>query len=128
MPEGDRLAFDVVEAAELLQVGPRSVYGLIRTGRLRAVRVGRLWRVPRGALDEYLQGSQVVVERARLARLRRLESAWELVKELRRRGIELFAEGGRLRYRAADVNGVAPELRRKMERYGNELKDLHLLG
>lgn len=44
----------VDEAADLLRVDRRSVYGLIRSGDLHAVRVGRALRVPRWAIEHFL--------------------------------------------------------------------------
>lgn len=49
----------VAEVAELLRVSTMTVYRLIRSGELPAVRVGRNYRVRRGDLDGYLQ-EQVV--------------------------------------------------------------------
>lgn len=50
-------ALKVPEVAERLQVEYRTVYKLIQQGKLRAIRVGRLWRVPSVALDDYLRKS-----------------------------------------------------------------------
>lgn len=46
----------VADVARHLDVDPNSVYSLIRSGRLRAVRVGRLLRVPESALTDFLAG------------------------------------------------------------------------
>jgi excisionase family DNA binding protein len=48
--------YTVAEIAEILRVSPRSVYRLIEDGDLRAVPVGRLKRIPEGALEEFLAG------------------------------------------------------------------------
>lgn len=45
----------VPDAAEALSMSTRFVYREIRSGRLRAVKVGTVWRVPVDALDEYVQ-------------------------------------------------------------------------
>jgi excisionase family DNA binding protein len=44
----------VEDAARLLNVGRSTAYDLIRTGRLRSVKIGRRRLVPRDALDELL--------------------------------------------------------------------------
>jgi len=44
----------VEEAARLLNVGRSTVYDLIRSGRLRSVKIGRRRLVPRDALDALL--------------------------------------------------------------------------
>lgn len=50
----------VAEVADLLRVSTMTVYRLIRSGELPAVRVGRNYRVRRRDLDSYLE--QQVVE------------------------------------------------------------------
>ena len=47
-------SFKVVEVAERLRVDPRTVYNVIASGDLRAIKVGRLWRIPADALEDYL--------------------------------------------------------------------------
>ncbi len=47
------------EVADLLRVSTMTVYRLIRGGELKAVRVGRSYRVQQVDLDDYLQ-AQVV--------------------------------------------------------------------
>ena len=44
----------VEEAARLLNVGRSTVYDLIRSGRLRSIKIGRRRLVPRAALDALL--------------------------------------------------------------------------
>ena len=51
------------EVLSYLKVTPRTIYRLIRTGELPAVRVGRQWRFRRDDLDAWLdrQGNHGVV-------------------------------------------------------------------
>lgn len=51
---GQIFALSVVDVAVLLDCHPETVRRLIRRGELRAVRVGRLIRVPREAVTEFL--------------------------------------------------------------------------
>ena len=44
------------EAAELLRIGRTAVFGLIRAGELRSVKIGKLRRIPADALHEYVTG------------------------------------------------------------------------
>ena len=44
----------VEDAARLLNVGRSTVYDLIRSGRLRSIKIGRRRLVPRDALDAFL--------------------------------------------------------------------------
>lgn len=46
----------VDEAARRLGVHPNTVYRMIVGGRLRAVRAGRLWRIPEGELARFEPG------------------------------------------------------------------------
>lgn len=47
----------VAEVATVMRVSRMSVYRLIHSGELEAVRVGRSFRVPESAVQEYLSGS-----------------------------------------------------------------------
>ncbi len=44
----------VEDAAKLLNVGRSAVYDLIRSGRLRSVKIGKSRRIPREAVDEVI--------------------------------------------------------------------------
>lgn len=44
----------VEDAARLLNVGRSAVYDLIRSGRLRSVKIGKSRRIPREAVDEVI--------------------------------------------------------------------------
>ena len=50
------LALTVKEVAKLLGISRNTAYRLIKSKKLRSVRVGRQIRVPRSALEEYLNG------------------------------------------------------------------------
>jgi excisionase family DNA binding protein len=45
----------VAEVASLMRVSKMTVYRLVHTGELTAVRVGRSFRVPEHAVNEYLR-------------------------------------------------------------------------
>jgi len=61
MVESSKL-FTIQQVMERLQVADETIYRYIKSGKLRAVRVGGLWRIPSEALDEFLnkgeQGSR----------------------------------------------------------------------
>jgi excisionase family DNA binding protein len=42
------------EVAGILRVSTKTIYALIAAGKLASVRVGRVIRVPRSALDQFL--------------------------------------------------------------------------
>jgi excisionase family DNA binding protein len=46
----------VDDAARVLNVGRSTVYDLIRSGRLRSIKIGRRRLVPREALDAFIAG------------------------------------------------------------------------
>jgi excisionase family DNA binding protein len=50
----------VEEAAHMLNVGRLTVYDLIRSGRLKSVKIGRRRLVPRTALDALIDGDEGV--------------------------------------------------------------------
>jgi excisionase family DNA binding protein len=52
MPEQELLT--VPQVAALLGISRVTVYGLINEGRLESVLLGRLRRIPRDALDEFI--------------------------------------------------------------------------
>lgn len=47
--------YTVAQAAELLQVDPKRVYEAIQQRRIRAVQIGRQWRIPTAPLLEWLE-------------------------------------------------------------------------
>jgi excisionase family DNA binding protein len=47
----------VAEVAAAMRVSKMTVYRLVHSGELPAVRVGRSFRVPESAVDEYLRKS-----------------------------------------------------------------------
>lgn len=48
------------EACEALRIGFNALYDLLNSGKLKGYRNGRVWRIPRLALQEY------ILEQARL--------------------------------------------------------------
>jgi excisionase family DNA binding protein len=46
------------EVLDCLKVNPRTIYRLIKTGELPAVRIGRQWRFRRADLDEWIERQQ----------------------------------------------------------------------
>jgi len=47
----------VAEVATLMRVSKMTVYRLVHSGELSAVRVGRSFRVPEQAVQDYLRGA-----------------------------------------------------------------------
>lgn len=47
----------VEEACEALKIGYNAMYELLNTGKLKGYRNGRVWRIPKASLVEYIQSS-----------------------------------------------------------------------
>lgn len=43
------------EACEALKVGKNALYDLLRSQKLKGYRNGRVWRIPRLAVEEYIR-------------------------------------------------------------------------
>ena len=54
------------EACEALRIGYNALYDLLQSGKLKAYRNGRLWRIPKKSVIEYiLQQSKLNCNRPR---------------------------------------------------------------
>lgn len=49
----------VNEAAECLRFHPSTVYRLVRGGQIPALKLGKQWRVSRGAIERWAQTSHI---------------------------------------------------------------------
>ncbi|MBD5502616.1 MAG: helix-turn-helix domain-containing protein [Lachnospiraceae bacterium] len=45
---------DVYDVAEALCIGKNRVYELFGNGSLKGFRIGRVWKIPRAAVEEYI--------------------------------------------------------------------------
>ena len=43
------------QVAEILKIGKNALYELLASGSLKAYRNGRVWRIPRQAVEEYIR-------------------------------------------------------------------------
>lgn len=48
----------VKELATILRIGINNAYALVRNGTIHSIRVGRQYRIPASAVDEYLSDKQ----------------------------------------------------------------------
>lgn len=51
----DIKVYTLEEVQEILKVTRRTLYSYIKSGKLKAVKVGRYWRVPAKALQEVVE-------------------------------------------------------------------------
>lgn len=49
------LTLTVEETATVLRIGRTAAYNLVRSGKLRSIRCGKLIRIPRDAIFEFLK-------------------------------------------------------------------------
>lgn len=60
----ERLLFTPEEAARAIGIGRSKLYELLRSGRIESVRIGGSRRVPRQALEEYVDRLRVDARQA----------------------------------------------------------------
>ncbi|WP_293909869.1 helix-turn-helix domain-containing protein [Deinococcus sp.] len=51
-----KLTYKPEELPPMLGIGRNGIYGLIHSGKLRSIRVGRKFVVPSSAIEEFLNG------------------------------------------------------------------------
>lgn len=44
----------VFDVAEALYIGKNRVYELLETGKLKGFRIGRVWKIPKRSVEEYI--------------------------------------------------------------------------
>jgi excisionase family DNA binding protein len=47
--------YTIEEISEILKVTPRTIYNYIKSGNLKAVKIGKYWRVTDSALQEFIE-------------------------------------------------------------------------
>lgn len=45
----------VYTVAEMLNVGKNRIYELLDSGELKGIRLGRVWKIPREAVEEFIR-------------------------------------------------------------------------
>ena len=53
----------VAEVADVMRISKMTVYRLVHSGEMPAVRVGHSYRVPQAALEQYLATSHIEADR-----------------------------------------------------------------
>ena len=44
----------IEECCEILRIGKNNCYNLLNSGQIRAFKIGRVWKIPRAAITEYI--------------------------------------------------------------------------
>lgn len=52
----------VEEACEALRIGYNAIYELLKTGKLKAYKNGRVWRIPKEAVKTYILTSAKIAK------------------------------------------------------------------
>ncbi|MDT8337066.1 MAG: helix-turn-helix domain-containing protein [Candidatus Izemoplasmatales bacterium] len=47
--------YTIEEISDILKVTPRTIYNYIKSGNLKAVKIGKYWRVTDSALQEFIE-------------------------------------------------------------------------
>lgn len=42
------------ELCDALNIGKNAAYNLLKTGQLKSFRIGRVWKIPKAAVQEYI--------------------------------------------------------------------------
>ena len=45
----------IEDVMEYLNIGKNTIYGLLQSGELKAFKIGKLWKIPRKAVEEYVE-------------------------------------------------------------------------
>lgn len=51
------------QVADYLQVDFRTIYSLLRSGKLKGIKVGRVWRISQEVLHEFIKTSSEIEKR-----------------------------------------------------------------
>ncbi|MCM1231667.1 MAG: helix-turn-helix domain-containing protein [Ruminococcus flavefaciens] len=43
------------EVMEYLNIGKSTLYNLLRNGEIRSFKIGKVWKIPRSAIEEYIK-------------------------------------------------------------------------
>ena len=44
----------VEELCEILMIGKNAAYHLLKSGKIKCFRIGRIWKIPKESLDKYI--------------------------------------------------------------------------
>lgn len=55
LPPDDQIAYRIPHAAKVLDLGERTVWGLVHSGEIESIKVGAARRIPRTALVAYVE-------------------------------------------------------------------------
>ena len=45
----------IEEVMEYLNIGKNTMYGLLKSGELNAFKIGKVWKIPKASVDDYVR-------------------------------------------------------------------------
>ena len=54
MENGNQTLITVEELCEILMIGKNAAYRLLKEGKIKSFRIGRIWKIPRAGIDKYI--------------------------------------------------------------------------
>ena len=61
MSEQENALLTIDELCSVLMIGRNTAYRLLNSGAIKAFRIGRCWKIPKTAVDEFLETSHTVL-------------------------------------------------------------------
>ena len=55
MENDEQTLITVEELCELLMIGKNAAYWLLRSGKIKCFRIGRIWKIPKESLNKYIR-------------------------------------------------------------------------
>lgn len=55
MENAEQSLMTLEELCDALMIGKNAAYRLLKEGKIKAFRIGRIWKIPRSSLMEYLK-------------------------------------------------------------------------
>ena len=55
MENTEQTLMTLEELCDALMIGKNAAYRLLKEGKIKAFRIGRIWKIPRASLAEYLK-------------------------------------------------------------------------
>ena len=55
MENDSQVLITVEELCEILMIGKNAAYQLLSSGKIKCFRIGRIWKIPRESVDEYIR-------------------------------------------------------------------------
>lgn len=51
----EQILISIEELCSILKIGKNSAYKLIKSGKIKCFRIGRVWKIPKDSIDKYIR-------------------------------------------------------------------------